>query len=100
MSEKMPYAIYADIEYLVKKIDSCENNPQISSSSKTGKHIPCGYLVSTIWGSDHIENKHSLYHGKACMKELCKFLKDNAKKIINFKKTKMLSLTPQELKSY
>ena len=96
----MPYAIYADIEYLVKKIDNCENNPQISSSSKTGKHIPCGCLVSTIWGFDHIENKHSLYRGKACMKELCKSLKNDPKKIINFKKTKMLSLTSQKLKSY
>ena len=33
--------IYADVEYLVKKLDSCENNPQISSTTKIGEHIPC-----------------------------------------------------------
>ena len=26
---------------------------------KIHKHIPCGYLISTIWGCDHIENKHT-----------------------------------------
>ena len=31
--DKMAYAIYAEIERLVKKIDSCENNPQISSTT-------------------------------------------------------------------
>ena len=62
-SEKIPKAIYTDIKYLVKKINSCENNPQISSP-KIGEHIPCGYLLSVIWRFDHIENKQSLYHGK------------------------------------
>ena len=62
-SEKIPKAIYADIKYLVKKINSCENNPQISST-KIGEHITCGYLLSVIWRFDHIENKQSLYHGK------------------------------------
>ena len=26
---------------------------------KIHKHIPCGYSSSTIWGCDHIENKHT-----------------------------------------
>ena len=25
---------------------------------KIGKHIPSGYSMSTIWGFDHMENKH------------------------------------------
>ena len=31
--DKKAYAIYAEIERLVKKIDSCENNPHISSTT-------------------------------------------------------------------
>ena len=27
---------------------------------KIGEHIPCEYSVSTIWGFDHIEDKHTL----------------------------------------
>ena len=53
-SDKMPYIVYADIESLIKKIDGCVNNPENSSRTKVGKHIPCGYSMSTIWAFDHI----------------------------------------------
>ena len=33
---------------------------QKTLQQKIGEHIPCGYLMSTIWGFDHIENKHTL----------------------------------------
>ena len=48
ISAKVPSIIYADLEYLIKKIDRCENNPEKSSTTKVGKHIPCGYSVSRI----------------------------------------------------
>ena len=68
-SGKMPYIIYADIESVIKKIDACTNNPQNSSTTKIGEHIPCGYSMSPIWAFDHIENKHTLYRRKGCMKK-------------------------------
>ena len=43
-SDKMLYIIYADIGSLVKKIDGCANNPENSSTTKIGEHIPCGYF--------------------------------------------------------
>ena len=57
-SDKMPYITYADIESLIRKIYRCANNPENSSSTKIVEHIPCKYLMSTIWAFDHIENKH------------------------------------------
>ena len=45
---KMPYIIYADIESLIKKIDGYADNPEKSSPTKLGEHIPCGYSMSTI----------------------------------------------------
>ena len=60
----MSYIIYADMKYLVKKIDGCANNPEKSSTTKIGDHIPSGYLMSTIWAFNDIENKHILYHGE------------------------------------
>ena len=74
-SDKMPYIFYADMESLIRNIDGCVNNPENSSTAKTGEHIPCGYLMSTIWVFDNIENKHTLYRGKDCMKKFCESLR-------------------------
>ena len=56
-SDKMPYITYPDMESLIKKIDGCANNPETSSTTRIGKHIPCGYSMSIIWVFDHIQNK-------------------------------------------
>ena len=55
--------------------------------------------MSTIWEFDHIENKHTLYCGKNCMKKFCTSLREHAKNIIDFEKKKMLPLTKEELNS-
>ena len=84
----MPYIIYADIESLIKKIDVCANNPDNSSITKIGEHIPCEYSMSTIWAFDNVENKHTLYRGKDCMKKFCESLTEHAKNIIDFENRK------------
>ena len=85
----MPYIIYADIESLIRKIDGFANNPEKSSTTKIGEDIPCGCSMSTIWGFDHIEDKHTLYRRKDCMKKFCTSLRKRAKYIIDFEKKKM-----------
>ena len=49
---------------------------------------------------DTIENKHSLYRGKDCMKKFCISLREHTGDVINFKKKRMLPLTEKELKSH
>ena len=88
----MLYIVYADIEFLINKIDGCANNQEISSTIKIGEHIPCGYSMLTIWAFDHIENKHALYCGKECMKSVCKSLREHAKNELILKR-KILLLT-------
>ena len=97
---KISYIIYADIESLIRKIDGCANNPEKSSTTEIGEHIPCEYSMSIIWGLDHIEEKHTLYRRKDCMKKSCNSLREHAKNIIDFEKKKMLPLTKEELKSH
>ena len=46
--------------------------------------------MSTVWGCDHIEDKHPLYNGKDCMKKFCESLREHAKSIIDFEKKKLL----------
>ena len=97
-SDKMPYIIYADTESLIKEIDGYANNPEKSSTTKFGERIPCGYSMSAIWALDNIENKHTSYRGKDCMKTFCTSLRKNAANVINSKKKKMLPFTKKELK--
>ena len=54
-SDKIPYIIFADLEFLIKKIDGCGNNPEKSSATNKGVHVPCRYSMSAIWIFDNIE---------------------------------------------
>ena len=99
-SDKMPYIIYTYIESLIKKIDGCRNNPENSSTTKIGEHIPCGYSMSALWNFYNMENKHTFYRREDLMKRFCNSLREHAKNIIDFEKKKMLPLTNEELKSH
>ena len=47
-SDKAPFIIYSDIECLIEKIDGWKNNPENSSTTKVGKHIPSVFSLSSI----------------------------------------------------
>ena len=99
-SLKLPFIIYADLECLLKKIDTCYNNPDLSSTTKINQHIPSGYSIYTSCSFDKSNNKLSYYRGEDCMKRFCKDLKDHATKIIDFKKKTMIPLTKEEEDNY
>ena len=40
---KMLFTIYADLECLLVKMSTCQNNPNKSSTTKINKHTPLGY---------------------------------------------------------
>ena len=85
-SMKVPFIIYADLESLLKKMSSCHNNPEISSTTKINKHTPYVYSLFTHCSLNLTKNKFDCYRGKDCMESFCKGLKENATKIINYKK--------------
>ena len=99
-SLELPFIIYADLECLLKKIDTCYNNPDLSSTTKINQHIPSEYSIYTNCSFDKSNNKLSYYRGEDCMKRFCKDLKDHATKIIDFKKKTMIPLTKEEEDNY
>ena len=99
-SLKLPFIIYADLECLLTKIDACQNNPDLSSTTKINQNIPSGYSICTSCSFDKSNNKLSYYRGEDCMKRFCKDLKDHATKIIDFKKKIMIPLTKEEEDNY
>ena len=78
-SDNEPFIIYADLECLIEKIDGCKNNPENSSTTKVSGHIPLSFLMSTISSFKNIENKHDVYKGKNCMKNLCEYLRESTR---------------------
>ena len=42
-SDKATYIIYADLACLLERNDGCKNNPEDSSTTKLGEHIPSDF---------------------------------------------------------
>ena len=95
-SIKLPFIIYADLECLLEKMDTCYNNPKESSTTEINKHTPSGYSLFTHCSFDKTKNKLDYYRGKDCIKKFGKDLREHATKIINHEKKKMIPLTIKE----
>ena len=63
-SLKVPYIIYGDIESLLQKIDTCQNNPKKSYTEKKAKHKPSGYSRVTYCSFDKSKTEWNHYRGK------------------------------------
>ena len=85
-SIKLPFVVYADLEWLLEKMITYYNNPEKSSTTKINKHTPSGYSIFTHCSFDKSKNKLNYYRGEDCMKKFCKDLKEHATKIINYEK--------------
>ena len=85
-SLKAPFAIYLDLECLLKKEQSCQNNPEKSYTEKKAKHEPSGWAMFTKCSFDEKENKLDYCRRKASIEKLFKKLKKRAIEIINYEK--------------
>ena len=99
-SLKAPFIIYADLECLLKKEQSCENSPKNSYTQRKAKHKPSGYSLSLICSFDETKNRRKFYRRKDCIEKFCNNLKELVTKIINYKEKEMTSLEVEEIKFY
>ena len=67
---KVPFIIYADLESLLEKINTCHNNPEKSSTTKINQHTPSGYSLFKHCSFDKTKNKSNYYRGENCTKTL------------------------------
>ena len=95
-SLKVPFIIYADLECLLQKINTCQNNPKKSYTEKKAKHKPSCYSLVTCCSFDKFKNERKYYRGKDCMEIFCKDLKDQSIKIINYAKKTIIPLIDGE----
>ena len=71
-SIKLPFVVYADLECLLEKMSTCQNNPNESSTTEINKHEPSGCSLFTHCSFDRAKNKLNHYRGKDCMKNFVK----------------------------
>ena len=65
---KVLFIIYADLECLLRKIDTCQNNLEESFTEKKAEHTPSGYSCVTCCSFDKSKNKWSYYREKTVWK--------------------------------
>ena len=70
-SMKLPFVIYADLECLLEKMSTCQNNPNKSSTTELNKHTPSGYSLFTHCLFGESKNKLNYYRGDDCMNKFC-----------------------------
>ena len=63
-SMKVPFTIYADLESLLEKMNTCHNNPEKSATNKISKHTPSGYSLFTHCPFDTTKSKFDYCRGK------------------------------------
>ena len=61
---------------------------------------PSGWSLYTKSSYDKKENRLDYYRGKDCIEKLCKKLKEQAMKIINYEEKEMIPLTKEENNFY
>ena len=69
---KVPFIIYADLECLLEKIDTCQNNPEKSYTEKKAEHKPSGYSRVTYCSFDKSKTEWNHYRGKDLSKYFAK----------------------------
>ena len=83
-SLEVPAITYADLEYLLEKIHSRQNNLKKSYTEDKNKHTPSGYSLFTNCLLDVTKNKLDCYKGEDSMEKFCKELREHAMKIIDY----------------
>ena len=73
---KDPFVIYVNLEALIKKMSTCHNNPEKSSTTEINKHTPSGYSLFANCSFDLTKSKLDCYRSKDCMERLCKDFKE------------------------
>ena len=95
-SLRAPFTTYADLECLLIKQESFQNNPNQCYTERKAMHEPCGYSLDLVSSFDSKQNKNSFYRGKDCIKKFCSDLKELGAKVINYEQKEMIPLTDNE----
>ena len=96
---KHAFVIYADLECLLLKINTCNNNPNKSYTTTKALHKPSGYSLLTSCSFDKSENEQTYYRGRDSMKRFRDDFKEHVTRIAIYEMKPMDPLTEEEKES-
>ena len=70
-SLKAPFVIYPDLEYLLKKKQTRQNNLENSCTERKVAHKPSGYPLSLNCSFDETKNRRKFYRRKDKVRDHC-----------------------------
>ena len=82
----IPHIIYADLEVLFRKFQSCQPNPENSYTVKKNVHVPSGYALYLLRTCNQKLTTH--YRGIDCMQKFVRAIKIMAMMMIDTKQKK------------
>ena len=83
-----PFIKYVTLECLLQKTDTCQNNPEKTYTENKALRVPSGYSLVACCSFNKSKTECKYYRGKDCIEKLCKDIRDQATKIINYEKKK------------
>ena len=97
-SLKVPFIIFFDLESLLPKMRSCQNNPERPYTERKAKHIPSGSVWYLTCSFDSTKKKHGYFRGRDCIERAT--FKELTVEIINYEEKEVIPLTDEEKEFY
>uniref|UniRef100_V5GJ86 DNA-directed DNA polymerase n=1 Tax=Anoplophora glabripennis TaxID=217634 RepID=V5GJ86_ANOGL len=91
---KVPFVVYADIESILKPIDTCESNPGKSYTCKTFIHEPFSFAYLIKYSFDDSLSKFVFYRGNNASKIFVERLESDLTEIYNNFLKNIVPMTP------
>ena len=90
----MKNAFFLDLECILKKWQSIQNNPEKSYTEEKARHEPSGWSMFIRCSFDEKKKKLNYYRGKDYIEKICKKLKECAVEIIKREKKRNGTINP------
>ena len=109
---KVPFAMYADFEAILKPTEeNAKSNPEKSYTKEINQHIPSGFCVNSMLAYGKVENSTlvygkvenplKLYRGDDCVEVFCDYIVKEAKRLHHmFPERPMNRLTHEEWREF
>ena len=85
---KVPFAIYADFESILKPMDDKDRMNQLKAKQTGGsyterinRHVPSGWCVYSKFAYGEVQDPLKAYRGKHCMERFIDYIVDKTKRL-------------------